>query len=142
MTLTEVRGNVFEARGDVYFAHCIAADLRMGAGIAVQFQKKFGLRNSLQGMEDPVHGPTCILVNSVFNLITKKRSNGKPTRDTIRQALRSMAGLLKLMTKDARVRVAMPRIGCGLDRQSWAVVREIIREEFAGIAVDVVVYKL
>jgi len=139
MTLTEIRGNVFEAQGDPYFAHCIASDLRMGAGIAVQFQKKFGLRDMLLSSGEELDSPTCVFVGRVFNLITKKRSNGKPTPLSIRLAVRRMAEL----AVDHKVeRIAMPRIGCGLDRQSWAVVREIIREELADIDVDVEVYKL
>jgi len=139
MTITELRGNVFEARGNPYFAHCIASDLRMGAGIAVQFQKKFGLRDTLRAFGAELESPTCILVGRVFNLITKQRSNGKPTPMSIRLALRKMAELVAAHRVE---QIAMPRIGCGLDRQSWAVVREIIREELGALAVDVEVYKL
>lgn len=140
MKLLEIKGNIFEVKGNPYFAHCIAADYRMGAGIAVQFQKKFHLRDALQCVK--VNGPDCILVNRVFNLVTKKKSNGKPTPASIRLALHKMAQLLALMSSEKPIKVAMPRIGCGLDRQSWAVIREIIKEEFDSLNVIVEVYKL
>lgn len=34
----EVEGDLFSASGDYALAHCVAADLKMGAGIAVQFK--------------------------------------------------------------------------------------------------------
>jgi len=140
MRLIEKRGNVFGARDDAFFAHCIASDLRMGAGIAVQFQKKFGLRDSLRNSGENLDSPTCIKVGRVYNLITKSKSSGKPTPLSIQLAVRQMAILIE---KTVGVEVlAMPRIGCGLDRQSWAVVREILAEELDDIPVTVEVYKL
>ena len=106
----------------------------------MQFQKKFHLRATLQGIK--VNSPDCILVNRVFNLVTKEKSNGKPTPVSIRLALRKMAQLLALMPAVKPIKIAMPRIGCGLDRQSWAVVREIIKEELDSLNVIVEVYKL
>ena len=140
MKLIEMRGNVFNVSDDVFFAHCIASDLLMGAGIAVQFQRKFHLRNTLRDSGEDLASPTCIKVGRVFNLITKTRSNGKPTPLSIRLAIRVMA---RLISETVGVeRLAMPRIGCGLDQQSWAVVREILMEELDDIPITVEVYKL
>jgi len=137
--ILEKKGNVFEAPGDPHFAHCIASDLRMGAGIAVDFQKRFGLRGKIQASGVDTASPTCILAGRVFNLITKKRSSGKPTPMSIRLALRAM---VKLIPSTKARRIAMPRIGCGLDRQSWAVVRAILREELADLDLIIEVYRL
>lgn len=139
MRLIEKRGSVFDARDDAYFAHCIASDLRMGAGIAVEFQKKFGLRGKILDANENTDSPTCILTGRVFNLITKRKSSGKPTPLSIRLAVRSMASII---AEQCLMKVAMPRIGCGLDRQSWAVVREILVEELDGIPVVIEVYRL
>ena len=139
MKLIQKRGNVFDVRGDTYFAHCIASDLAMGAGIAVQFQEKFHLRDKLRGSGQDLTAPTCILVGDIFNLITKSRSNGKPTSMSIRLAIRKMKFLIEDVGAE---RIVMPRIGCGLDRQSWAVIREILVEELDDVPVVIEVYQL
>lgn len=38
LVLREVEGDLFTASKDYALAHCVAADLRMGAGIAVAFR--------------------------------------------------------------------------------------------------------
>lgn len=35
--------------------------------------------------------------------------------------------------------LAMPKIGCGLDRLEWADVRDIIKEVFGGMDIEVIV---
>ena len=140
MTLTEHRGSVFEARGDdVFFAHCIASDLAMGAGIAVEFQRRFGLRGKLLNSRQALKSPTCVLAGKVFCLITKRRSGGKPTIWSMRIAVRRMAGIV---AERGIKRIAMPRIGCGLDRLGGAEVRAVLIAELAGTDVAVDVYKL
>ena len=44
MQLIEVRGNVFTADDDYYFCHCVSADYEMGAGIAVEMNKRFDIK--------------------------------------------------------------------------------------------------
>uniref|UniRef100_A0A3Q1GCX1 Macro domain-containing protein n=1 Tax=Acanthochromis polyacanthus TaxID=80966 RepID=A0A3Q1GCX1_9TELE len=39
--LKQVTGNLFDCPNDEVLAHCISADCRMGAGIAVLFKQKF-----------------------------------------------------------------------------------------------------
>lgn len=36
--LKEISGDLFSAPSDYALAHCVSADLRMGAGIAVKFK--------------------------------------------------------------------------------------------------------
>lgn len=38
LTIREIEGDLFNASKDYALAHCVASDLRMGAGIAVQFK--------------------------------------------------------------------------------------------------------
>ncbi len=139
MTLTEHKGNVFFTHNDPYYAHCIASDLRMGAGIAVQFQLRFGLRGKILDSGLPLRSPTCVLAGKVFNLITKSKSTGKPTAMSLRLAVRKMKELAVSICVD---RIVMPRIGCGLERLSWAVVRQILKQEFVGTNISLEVYKL
>jgi len=47
MEITEIKKDLFTMPQEYYLAHCISADAKMGAGIAVQFRKRFKL-TSLQ----------------------------------------------------------------------------------------------
>ena len=46
--LQEKSGDLFSCPSTDSLAHCISADVKMGAGIAVQFRKRFGNINSIQ----------------------------------------------------------------------------------------------
>jgi len=48
MSFREIRGDLFSVAVDVSLAHCISRDSNMGKGIAVIFEKKFGLRNEIR----------------------------------------------------------------------------------------------
>lgn len=137
--ITEVKRNLFDFSDTHYLAHCIASDLKMGAGIAVDFQRKFGLRGAIMNASKDLTSPTCVLANRVFNLITKKTSHGKPTYASVRVALRKMRQIIE--NKNIK-EVAMPRIGCGLDRLVWPKVKEIIQEVFEGCDVNITVCRL
>lgn len=120
--------SVFDYAKKLHIAHCIAADLRMGAGIAVQMQKKFGIRGQIERLwGGKPNSPGCTLTDWVFNLITKRVSSGKPTYRSMREALISMR---KLIHVHGIKEIAMPKIGCGLDKLSWARVRELLEEIF------------
>jgi len=138
MTYSEKRMDLFAVKGDWYLAHCIASDLRMGAGIAVPMQKKFGLRGQILASGESLDSPTCILTKRIFNLITKSRSSGKPTYQSIESSLMVMKSLVE---ENGVERVAIPRIGCGLDRLSWARVREILKDIFEDIDIEILVCK-
>lgn len=62
MELVERVQDLFKVRGDWHYAQCIATDLRMGAGIAVPMQAKFGLRSRLRESGEVLTSPTCVLV--------------------------------------------------------------------------------
>lgn len=140
MILEEIRRNVFEfAKQGIPVAHCIASDLRMGAGIAVEMQKKFGLRGKLRATGFSLKAPTCVFIGGVFNLITKRKSSSKPTYESMRVALCCMR---KCAESAGVSTIAMPRIGCGLDRLSWPKVRELIKDVFKGNDIRIIVCRL
>ncbi len=145
MNLIEEYGDLFEISNEkehngYMLAHCIAADFGLGAGIAVEFNKRYKLRGKLRN-NYTVDGkvPQCIKIDNVYNLVTKKKSWGKPTYDTLR-------GSLELMKEDIIennvIKLAMPLIGCGLDRLNWNKVREIIEEVFGDLDIEIRVRKL
>ena len=79
MILNEKKGNLFDLDKDIYyFAHCISADYELGAGIAVQFQKRFKLKSILKNIGSGTY-PDLITIDNVFNLVTKGKYWNKPT---------------------------------------------------------------
>ena len=77
-----------------------------------------------------------MLKNNVINLITKEKYWQKPTYDTLKQALISCK---TICTQNNITRLAMPMIGCGLDRLKWNKVSKIIQEVFDDMAIEILV---
>jgi hypothetical protein len=117
-------------------AHCISSDCAMGAGIAVPIRKKFKLGGLRKFPENVRKYPTCIYHNKVYNLITKDKYWHKPTYQSLEAAL-------NLMKVDAIVNdvkhIVMPKIGSGLDRLSWPLVRKTIQAIFEDTDIEILV---
>lgn len=139
MRYKEVKGNLFDVK-DATYVHCISLDCAMGAGIAVAFDKKYRfmkeyVRRVIE-YNDLTH--PCIVPyhteGEVINLITKERYWHRPTLKDLEITIKDLA-----FTCEGRniKRIAMPKIGCGLDRLSWTDVSEIIKREFADIDIDI-----
>lgn len=86
MTFIEKKMNLFEIPDKYYFAHCISADYALGAGIAVEFQKRFHLKQKLKDCGTNVF-PDCIKLGRVFNLVTKSKYYNKPTYESLKATL-------------------------------------------------------
>lgn len=142
MILNEKKGNLFDLDEKYTLAHCISLDCEMGKGIAVKFDKKFRgmkafLKNRIEtcDIDFPVTIP-CFSNRKlrVFNLITKKNYWGKPTYITITKCIEQMA---EICERHQIKYLAMPKIGCGLDRLQWGKVREIIEDTFKDIDIEI-----
>lgn len=48
MTINEEKGNLFDLPEEYALAHCISEDCALGAGIAVEFQRRFKIRDILK----------------------------------------------------------------------------------------------
>lgn len=144
MIYKEEQRDLFSVSSDYYLAHCISADFKMGAGIAKKFTET-GTKAELTAMYPkswngngyclrscgvPVTNGKCV---AVYNLITKERYWHKPTYDTLRQSLES------LRDNYSASKIAMPKIGCGLDRLDWDKVKPIIQEVFADTDIEILV---
>ena len=139
MTYSEAHRDLFTVPKSYHLAHCIASDLAMGAGIAVPMQKKFHLRGSLRNFElggGSLKHPTCVKVYRVFNLITKAKSSGNPTLNSLKKSLDIMK---EMVVKYDIKQLAMPKIGCGLDRLHWGSVRKHLIDTFEGVDVEILV---
>lgn len=141
----EVR-DLFSVPEDYYLAHCISADFGMGKGIVVEFNKRFNIKNKLQTkypnfVNDYHHykyGGMALIEGRVINLITKERYWEKPTYETLRNALNIAKIRLPLECK----KIAMPVIGCGLDRLDWSKVSDIIKDVFSDTDIEILVCKI
>lgn len=146
LTYTEVNGDLFEYWNKAYLVHCISADFALGKGIALEFNRRFRLREKLQLYKpnylsyykiNNIQGDV-IFVGSIVNLVTKERYYQKPTYSSIRQALEKFAQVSKMNRLE---NIAMPLIGCGLDRLEWSKVSAIIKEVFADQDCNIIVVK-
>lgn len=137
MIFSEIKGNLFTAPPCFKLGHCIAADAGMGKGIAVDFVKYYPMLKQLRTRTLDV-GKTYYL-DPVFNIVTKRRSPGKPSYESMCLALRSLK--VEIIDNDVKY-LAIPKIGCGLDGLSWGWVRETLKDLFKEIEIEIVVYHL
>lgn len=136
MVFNEVVGDLFTVSNDYYLVHCISADFKLGAGIATEFVKRYNMRNKLRNYPNP-QNVSVILIDNVFNLVTKKYYYAKPTLKTMQSALE----LLKKMCLEHNItKLAMPCIGCGLDKLDWQVVRHMLKDIFGPTNIEIRVY--
>lgn len=142
----EVR-DLFTVPDDYYLVHCISADFGMGKGIVVEFNKRFDMKNKLVSKYgnylsswDSYFEETipCIKEGRVFNLITKRNYWHKPTYETMENAL---IALKCLCSFNNITKLAMPIIGCGLDRLQWDKVSKMIQEVFEDTDIEILVCK-
>lgn len=144
MKYEERKQNLFELEDSHYFVHCISADFAMGKGIAVEFTRRGVKRRLQESYPDYVNmwhrrnmtGDCIYITPNVFNLITKERYFEKPDYSNIEEAL------LKLKKKCVVYEIeklAMPKIGCGLDGLRWSIVSEIIQSVFKDTDIEIVV---
>lgn len=138
--LEEITGDVFNAPPDYSLAHCVAEDLKMGAGIAVDFKERFRGVEQLKNQRLKVGDVGELHSNGrhVFYLVTKKCSNQKPTYNSLRQTLCRMRDIA---TTGRVSKIAMPMIGCGLDGLREDRVKELIRQTFCNQGITVRIYK-
>lgn len=138
MVLLEEKKDLFTLTDEYALAHCISSDCRMGAGIAVEFKKRFALEVLQEYDKSMRRHPNCIAVvyrcRVILNLITKARYFDKPTYDSLRTSLEIARDLSR---KQKITKIGMPYIGCGLDGLSWPKVREIIKEVFADTDLEI-----
>lgn len=138
MILKEEKRDLFSVTNDYYFAHCISSDLGMGKGIAVEFNNRFNMKNKL--LQKYTYNwcgvGYCIREGRVLNLITKDRYWNKPTYKTIEDSILRMK---QEMILSGIKKIAIPKIGCGLDILEWINVKKIIMNIFEDMDVEILV---
>lgn len=141
MNITIENKDLFTVPQGYYLAHCISADFALGAGIAKTFDKVYNMRFKLFRDYDGYEydGGDALLVDNVFNLVTKPKCYHKPTYESLRESLEVMKHIMEV---SAITKLAIPKLGCGLDRLSWDEVYDIICEVFEDTDVDILVCEL
>lgn len=141
MTITTEKRDLFTVPQGYYLAHCISADFKLGAGIAKRFDEVYNMRNKLfaEFGNYEYRGGDALLIDNVFNLVTKPRYFDKPTENLLREALIEMRSMMDMcyITK-----LAIPRLGCGLDKLNWDDVYKIICDVFENTNVNILVCEL
>lgn len=136
MILKEEQRDLFSVPHGYYFAHCISGDFALGAGIAVQFNELYNMKKKLQHTFGSWNEDEALLIDNVFNLVTKRKAFQKPTYQSLKKALEDMADQIEDLEIE---KLAMPKIGCGLDRLQWGKVREIIKEIFQDTDIEILI---
>ena len=144
MYLEERKMNLFDLENQGYlFVHCISMDLALGAGIAKTFRDKYDMKKKLFQFKkqnssyfiDFKYG-FCVTINNVANLITKKYYYNKPTMKTMEESLISLKKYCIIHNVN---KIAMPKIGCGLDRLDWSEVLYLIQKIFSDLNIEIIV---
>lgn len=141
MIITTEKRDLFAVPQGYYLAHCISADFALGAGIAKTFDEVYNMRFKLFRKYDDYEyeGGDALLIDNVFNLVTKPKYYHKPRYEAVREALETMKDI---MVMNAITKLAMPKIASGLDRLSWNEVYEIICDVFKDMDVEIVICEL
>jgi len=138
MVVQYVNGDIFINRFNAQaVAHGCNIQGVMGAGIAVQFKKRYP---EMFKVYRQMCQEQCITVGDcfwweekdkpiVFNLMTQPDCGGA-TYDGIRESLLEMR---KIATKKPRITsIAMPKIGAGLGGLNWEIIKCLIEKVFDG----------
>ena len=134
-----IQDDVFNHK-DCYYAHCISRDYALGAGIAVEFDKRYDMRNRLLKLaeEKPeTLDEKCIEVENVFNLITKEKYWQKPSYKSLEESLLEMK---EKLSKNKNIKkLVIQKIVCGIDILSWDKFEPMVQYIFKDLDIEIVV---
>lgn len=145
MKLSEIQGDLFSSNDNL--VHCVSQDLKMGKGIATQFKKRFGKVNELIAQKKKVGEVAMIQTdpdingksNFIFYMITKEKYFEKP--DYVNFYL-SLVYLRNMCITNNIKSISMPKIGCGLDKLEWDIVKTYLQKVFSDTNISINVYYL
>lgn len=143
MIFREEQGDLFDEDilREYLLCHCISSDFALGAGIAKKFAAMGVKRKLCAEFPKQWQGRGyCLFVEAdgvlAANLVTKERYFHKPTLETLRQSLEDLHG--QVLERGLK-KLAMPKIGCGLDKLQWDDVREVIKDVFKDTEIEILV---
>ena len=136
-----IHGDLFTCDKNTSLAHCVSQCFSMNKGIASKFREKFNCVNTLRNQSKSV-GEVAYLSypnRNIYYLITKKNVREKPTYTSIICALLSLKLLCK---KTKETKIAMPKIGSGLDRLKWTIIFNLIKFIFRKTDIEIKIYDI
>lgn len=138
--MEEIYGDLFSAPLDYSLVHCVGADyplLSYSCGIAKEFRERYGAVIPITKV-----GNLAVIKADriIIHLITKETCrSSRPTLETMKECLISLHDYVK---ENKIEKLAMPKIGCGLDRLNWADVKKLIGDILLPTGVRILVYYL
>ena len=141
MIITIENRDLFTVPQGYFLCHCVSADFALGAGIAKAFDSIYNMRFKLfrHYPDYEYHCGDALLIDNVFNLVTKRKCWHKPSYESLRESLEMMREQLEFL--DA-TKLAMPWIGCGLDKLNKDQVYDIICEVFDDMDIEIVICEI
>lgn len=133
-TKYEVR-DLFTAPQGYYLAHCISGDCSLGAGVAKQMDIAFDLKAKLQRESSTgwLQTGKCYLIATVFSLVDKETRRDSADYGYLEDALYDMKEIA--LAKGIK-KIAIPKLGCGMDKLDWAEVYDYIVQVFADTDIE------
>lgn len=123
MVICREYGDIFDHKySKLQKAHCISADLKMGAGIAKKLDDTYHIRDKIRigmgqlgadGGVPYIPFPGVIHTDNIYNVITKQKYYYKPKQEDFTEAFMH---LRNMMLNERIYHVVMPEVGSGLDK--------------------------
>lgn len=135
---TERDMDLFRAPKDYALGHCVSADFHMSKGIAASFKSRFKGVKVLLKQKKRV-GEAAVLKAEgrfIYYLVTKEKYYEKPTYETLFEALMEMR---RHMINNGIRKLALPKIGCGVDKLQWEIVSEMLRYIMSDLNITIVI---
>lgn len=135
----EVSGDIFETPEEFHLVHCVSGDLKLSRGIALEFRRRYGHIEKLKQQHPKKTEIAYFKLGSryILNLVTKEKCWQKPTLQDIYESLLN----LRRFCQEVEIKkLAMPRIGSGLDQLDESTVLQMIKYIFqnSGISIQVI----
>jgi O-acetyl-ADP-ribose deacetylase (regulator of RNase III) len=149
--IDEIIGDVLSlAKTGASVVHCISSDCALGDGIARQLDVAYMIKRDLQELPPALLAVGNVIelrrvteegsMISIFNIVTKSSRMERPSYATLDLGLLRLRKLLDEYSEHGGREVsliAMPRIGCGIDRLDWRKVHPMVVERFHGCKIPV-----
>ena len=140
--------DLFSVPKDYSLVHCISADFALGAGIAKEFTKR-GVKNELLRRYG-IYADSSVWVgkalethatdwNWEYNLVTKEHYWGKPNYVTLEMCLKNLRDVYVNHNEHLAPKLAMPWLGCGLDKLERWKVEVLIKDVFKNCDVEILI---
>ena len=122
--------NSLTEKKNIFVVYSISNDWALGKGVAKLLDREFSIKKYYYNNFEKTKVTDVFCTNTVFslyNLITKEHFWDKPTYDSITDTLVNLK-ISIIENKLNNYELIMPRIGCGLDKLDWAIIKSIIED--------------